>query len=108
MAVETFHTELLGQAGQGNAEQRVRGCAHPVRLKGATSLVDKASGEVHPVYGSVDELDGITYVRCGNRREAVCPSCSQEYRQDAWHLLAYGCRAARASPRLLPSGQAPS
>ena len=60
MHVDTFHTEMLGQAGQGNAEQRVRGCAHPVRLKGATTLVDTTSGEVIPVYGSADELDGIT------------------------------------------------
>lgn len=98
MHVDTFHTEMLGQAGQGNAEQRVRGCAHPVRLKGATTLVDTTSGDSLPVYGSADELYGITYVRCGNRREAVCPSCSREYRQDAWHLLACGLQGGKGVP----------
>lgn len=98
MSVETFHTELLGQAGQADAEKRVRGCAHPVRLNGATTLVDTVSGEVLPVYASADELDGVTYVRCGNRREAVCPSCSREYKHDAWHLLACGLQGGKGVP----------
>ena len=34
-----------------------------------------------------EELDGITYVRCGNRRAAICPSCSAEYKGDAWHTV---------------------
>lgn len=75
---------LLGKAGQGNAEKRVRGCTQPVRLQGSTALVAKTTGEVRELYGSAQELDGITHVRCGNRRAAVCPSCSQEYKGDAW------------------------
>ena len=36
------------------------------------------------------EPDGVAYVRCGNRRAAVCPSCSHEYQGDMWHLLYAG------------------
>lgn len=90
--------DLLGQAGQGDAEKRARGCSRPVRLRGSTSLVETATGEVREVYGSSQELDGITYVRCGNRRAAVCPSCSQEYKGDAWHILACGLMGGKGVP----------
>ena len=36
------------------------------------------------------EPDGVTYVRCGNRRASVCPSCSHEYKGDVWHVLMAG------------------
>jgi hypothetical protein len=50
---------LVGEAGQADAEKRARGCARPIRLVGSTSLVDRATGEVRPVYSSSSELDGI-------------------------------------------------
>lgn len=90
--------ELLAQAGQSDAEKRVRGCAQPVRLRGTRALVNKATGEVRDVYSSSQELDGVTYVRCGNRRSAVCPSCSQEYKGDAWHILACGLMGGKGVP----------
>ena len=71
---------VLGQAGQHSAEKRARGCARPVRLVGSTSVVNRETGQVGESYGSADELDGYTYVRCGNRRAAVCPSCSRSTR----------------------------
>jgi hypothetical protein len=89
---------LLGRAGSGDAEKRAHGCARPVRLRGSTTLVDTATGEVRDVYGSAQELDGVTYVRCGNRRAAVCPSCSQEYKGDAWHILACGLIGGKGVP----------
>ena len=89
---------LVGEAGQADAENRARGCTRPVRLVGATSLVDRGTGEIRPVYSSSSELDGITYVRCGNRRAAVCPSCSAEYKGDAWHLLMCGLAGGKGIP----------
>jgi hypothetical protein len=89
---------LVGEAGQADAEERAGGCARPVRLVGSTSLVDRDTGEVRPVYSSATELDGITYVRCGNRRAAVCPSCSDEYKGDAWHLLMCGLAGGKGIP----------
>jgi hypothetical protein len=35
---------------------------------------------------------------CGNRREAVCPSCAERYRQDAYHLIAAGLRGRKGVP----------
>jgi hypothetical protein len=89
---------LVGEAGQADAEKRARGCTRPVRLAGSTSLLDRSTGEVRPVYSSSSELDGITYVRCGNRRAAVCPSCSAEYKGDAWHLLRCGLAGGKGIP----------
>lgn len=34
--------------------------------------------------------DNVLYMRCGNRRASVCPSCSHEYEGDMWHLLSAG------------------
>lgn len=89
---------LLGRAGMGDAEKRARGCTRPVRLHGSTALVDTTTGEIREVYGSGQELDGVTYVRCGNRRAAVCPSCSEEYKGDAWHILACGLMGGKGVP----------
>ncbi|GAB7190953.1 plasmid replication initiator protein [Kineococcus sp. NUM-3379] len=65
-------------------------CANPVRLRGSATTLDRATGEVLSSYDSGTEPDGVLYVRCGNRRASVCPSCSHEYKGDMWHLLAAG------------------
>ena len=65
-------------------------CAHPIRLRGTATTIDTTTGAVMSRYDSTSEPDGVTYVRCGNRRAAVCPSCSREYKGDMWHLLAAG------------------
>jgi hypothetical protein len=90
--------KLLGEAGQGDAEKRSRGCARPVRLVGATQLVHTTTGESSTTYSSSLELDGVTYIRCGNRRAEVCPSCSAEYKGDAWHLLLCGLAGGKGIP----------
>ena len=89
---------LLGEAGVADAGRRVRGCSRPVRLRGSTQIVERATGQVREVYGSRQELDGVTYVRCGNRRAAVCPSCSQEYKADGWHLIVCGLMGGKGVP----------
>jgi hypothetical protein len=98
MNIAGLDAALVGEAGLADAEKRARGCARPVRLVGATSLVDHDTGEIRPVYSSTSELDSITYVRCGNRRAAVCPSCSREYKGDAWHLLMCGLAGGKGIP----------
>ena len=70
--------------------QQVRHCAHPVRLAGTSHTIDPTTGEVLGCYDSAAEPDGVTYVRCGNRRASVCPSCSHEYKGDVWHVLMAG------------------
>jgi hypothetical protein len=89
---------LLAEAGLERAERRASGCSRPVRLRGETGLVDTRTGEVQVSYSSRQELDGHTYVRCGNRRASVCPSCSEEYKGDAWHLLVCGLAGGKGIP----------
>jgi len=96
----TLHV-LLGRAASDSAHRRARGCARPVRLRGHTTTIDKATGEVHSSYSSMDELDGYTYARCGNRRVAVCQSCSHEYKGDAWHLLVCGLVGGKGVPEVV-------
>ena len=40
--------------------------------------------EVVRTYSTEDEPDGTLLKCCGNRREAVCPSCAEVYRGDAY------------------------
>jgi hypothetical protein len=64
-------------------------CSRPVRLRGST-ITKTAAGRVVDSYCTDGEPDRVAYVRCGNRRAAVCPSCSHEYQGDMWHLLYAG------------------
>ena len=70
--------------------RQVRQCARPVRLVGGSDTIDPLTGEVLASYTSSSEPDGVTYIRCGNRRASVCPSCSREYKGDVWHVLMAG------------------
>jgi hypothetical protein len=69
--------------------RRTGACRHPVRLRGVV-----VRGEER-VYSTVDEPDGTLMVRCGNRREAQCPSCAREYRGDMWQLVYAGLAGGR-------------
>jgi hypothetical protein len=89
---------LLGSVAREDAEKRVRGCARPVRLVGSTTRYNAATGEVVEVYSSSQELDGITYVRCGDRRASRCESCSREYKGDSWHLVTAGLVGGKGAP----------
>ncbi len=70
--------------------QQVRRCSHPVRLAGTSHTVDTTTGEILGSYDTAAEPEGVAYVRCGNRRASVCPSCSHEYKGDVWHVLMAG------------------
>lgn len=91
-------TSFFGEVAVDDAVKRAGHCVRPVRLRGATLLVDTSTGEVHERYSSTRELDGTTYVRCGNRRASVCPTCSHEYKGDAWHLLVCGLAGGKGVP----------
>jgi hypothetical protein len=66
-------------------------CTHPVRLHGRIDAIDRATGELRPVYDTTtDEPGGELLVACGNRRESVCPPCSAVYKRDARQLVRVG------------------
>jgi hypothetical protein len=63
--------------------------AHPVRLAATSHAIDTTTGEVLSSYDTANDPDGVAYVRCGNRRASVCPSCSHE-NKGVWHVLMAG------------------
>jgi hypothetical protein len=73
-------------------------CQRPVRLRGRIDAIDLATGEVETTYSTEREPDGTLLKCCGNRREAVCPSCAERYRGDAFQLVAAGLRGGKGVP----------
>jgi hypothetical protein len=69
--------------------RRTGACRHPIRLRG----IVLRGGEVS--YSTATEPDGALMVRCGNRREACCPSCAHEYGGDMWQLMYAGMAGGR-------------
>lgn len=65
-------------------------CSNPVRLSGDSTTLAGESGEVLAQFSSAAQPDGLTYVRCGNRRARRCASCSHEYKGDTWHMIMAG------------------
>src|SRR6185312_13754918 len=59
------------------------GCAAPIYLCGCSRVLDR-DGAV------LLERSGTVIAACGNRRATVCPSCSDRYAADAFHLLRAG------------------
>lgn len=74
---------ILGAARTGH-------CSNPVKLSGASTTINSSSGEVLAQFTSASQPDGLTYVRCGNRRSRRCESCSHEYKGDTWHMIMAG------------------
>jgi hypothetical protein len=73
-------------------------CVHSVRLRGTVEHADCDTGEVRTVYDTEREPDATLLKACGNRRAAVCPSCSATYQADQFHLLAAGLRGGKGVP----------
>jgi hypothetical protein len=73
-------------------------CTHPVRLHGRVEQADPQSGEIRMVYSTDREPDATLLKACGNRRAAVCPSCSATYQADSFQLLAAGLRGGKGVP----------
>jgi hypothetical protein len=72
-------------------------CSRPVRLRGRIEHHSAAGGRV--AYSTEAEPDRMLLIRCGNRRAAVCPSCSYEYAGDMWQLLYAGAAGGRKGIR---------
>ena len=70
------------------------GCSHPIQLNSRTDMIDLASGELAPLYGTASTA-------CGNRREAVCPSCSAVYKRDARQLVRAGLAGGKGIPETI-------
>jgi hypothetical protein len=63
--------------------QAIGGCAAPIHLRGSSTVRDR-DGAI------LLERSGDVLAPCGNRRETVCPACSDRYAADAFHLLRAG------------------
>ena len=74
------------------------GCANPVRLRGASTTIDTATGEILRQVVTADLPDGVIYKPCGNRRACECPSCAETYRRDAFQAIRSGLTGGKAYP----------
>lgn len=105
LAPSSVMTQVLGRAADAEQwerfERQMRAtgyCRHPVRLRGQVDAVDVGTGECQSVYSTEPEPDRTLLKCCGNRREAVCPSCAETYRGDAYQLVAAGLRGGKGVP----------
>ncbi|MBY8853595.1 replication initiation protein, partial [Saccharothrix sp. MB29] len=88
----------------------IGGCAQPVRLTGSWQLQHATTGALLDWHG------GDVMAPCGNRRESVCPACSDRYAADAYHLMHAGLSggskgipsSVTGKPRLFATVTAPS
>jgi hypothetical protein len=69
-------------------------CSHPIQLFKRTDMLDLGTGELAPMYETVP-------VACGNRREAVCPSCSAVYKRDARQVVKAGLAGDKGIPETI-------
>lgn len=76
-------------------------CAHPVRLAGRIDAIDRATGQAAPIYDTATEPGGVLRIACGNRRESVCPACSQVYKNDARQIIRTGLTGGKGLPDTL-------
>ena len=74
------------------------GCAHPVYLRGSTTVVDTATGEVLRHYSTRGEPGERLAVRCRNRRASRCPTCSYQYAGDTFQLVSAGLVGGKSVP----------
>ncbi|NJP27830.1 replication initiation protein [Microbispora hainanensis] len=94
---------------------RLGGCSQPIRVRGELSRVD-TDGVQRKIYSTRREIGGVMLVACGNRRASRCPSCSEVYRADTFHLIRAGLlggdkgvpETVREHPRALVTLTAPS
>jgi hypothetical protein len=91
--------EIVTRAGRPDFDRwteqvtRCGHCSHPVRLRG--HIEHRATTGRRVTYSTNTEPDRVLLIRCGNRRAAVCPSCSYEYAGDMWQLLYAGAAGGR-------------
>ncbi|GAA1773297.1 replication initiator [Luedemannella helvata] len=90
-------------------------CTRPIRLLGTTMTIEATTGRLLSSVDTTTMPDGVIYKPCGNRRETVCPSCSQVYKRDAYQVVRSGLVGGNgvpehvaAHPAVFPTFTAPS
>jgi Replication initiator protein, pSAM2 len=78
-------------------------CAHPIRLAGRIDAIDRATGQTALIYDTTTEPGGVLLTGCGNRREAVCPGCSDIYKGDARQIIRTGLTGGKGMPDTITS-----
>ncbi len=73
-------------------------CTRPIRLAGTIATVEAATGRLLAERSTADLPDGVIYKPCGNRRESVCPACSQRYKRDAYQVIRAGLVGGKGVP----------
>jgi hypothetical protein len=73
-------------------------CANPVRLRGRIDAIDRVTGEKAGIYDTASEPGGVLRIPCGNRREHICPACSDVYKGDARQLIRAGLTGGKGIP----------
>ena len=73
-------------------------CVRPIRLHGRIDAIDRATGETANIYNTGSEPGGVLRIPCGNRREHVCPSCSEVYKGDARQIIRSGLTGGKGIP----------
>ena len=73
-------------------------CANPVRLQGRIDAIDRATGEKASIYDTASEPGGVLRIPCGNRREHICPACSEVYKGDARQIIRSGLTGGKGIP----------
>jgi Replication initiator protein, pSAM2 len=73
-------------------------CANPIRLQGRIDAIDRATGRTAPIYDTDTEPGGVLLIACGNRREDVCPACSDIYKNDARQIIRSGLTGGKGVP----------
>jgi hypothetical protein len=73
-------------------------CARPIRLAGRIDAIDRATGQSRVMYDTDTEPGSVLLVACGNRREHVCPACSQVYKNDARQIIRSGLTGGKGMP----------
>jgi hypothetical protein len=76
-------------------------CHHPIPLRGRIDAIDLATGELATMYDTATEPGGVLLTPCGNRRETICPPCSQVYKRDARHLVRAGLTGGKGIPETI-------
>jgi hypothetical protein len=81
--------------------QAAAGCSRPIRLAGQMLTVEAATGRLLESRDTATMPDGVIYKACGNRRAAVCPSCSKVYQRDAYQVARAGIVGGKGVPEFV-------
>ncbi|MFG1608358.1 replication initiator [Actinoplanes sp. NPDC049265] len=99
-----LHKQAIARAARPDYEawlshvKSASACMRPVRLAGTIATIEAATGRLLAERSTSDMPDGVIYKPCGNRRDSVCPSCSQLYKRDAYHVVRTGLVGGKGVP----------